>query len=270
MMLMNLEKSDAYLELLNKHFKTEGFEKHPKAMMTLLFQRAQDTILGKNFNKKRISQRKQKKLYNYILTYLQNCYGKWINISDFKVKNLDRIRFSCNLAYAYKNVLGVIYAPTGISARDILYTGHCLDRFEERANRDMLNSMIFYMDQIRHEKVNAADVLFILVDMSNFEYAFKDRFVFLSTHVGVLVLEDYDDLYIAKTFLSPEMADLTLQWYKPKLKPEEFYTLWSNYKLLREIIAVERETIKAPVFGIESLVENMKSEPKETDNESDD
>lgn len=269
-MIMNLEKADAYLELLNKHFKTEGFEKHPRAMMDLLFQRGKDAVLGKNFNKKRISQRKQAKLYEHILTKLQNCYGRWVNLSDFKVKD-DRIRFRCNLAYAYKNVLGVIYAPTNVStAKDILYTSHCFERFEERADERMLSSMYFYLEKSKNTRVNAADVLFIMVNMCNFEYAVKDRFCFLNTQLGVLVLEDYDDLFIAKTFLSPEMADLTLQWYKPKIDPKDIATTWLTYKTLREIMTIEKVPIKAPLFGIESLVQTMENQPEEAADELDD
>lgn len=270
MMIFNSEKSDQYLELLNKHFKTECFAKHPKVMLQLLFERATKEVLGSKINKKRVSKRNQVRLYEYILDNLQSCYGRWVNLTNFKAKTLDSIRFRCNLAYAYKNVLGVVYAPTGtFTAQDILYTGHSFERFEERADPELLAPMYYHLGKSQRAKVNAADVLFVLVDMCSFEYAIKDRFRFLNVQIGVLVLEDYDDLFIAKTFLAPKMADLSVQWYKPKFGDLGKLPVWGQYGALREIMELERTPVK-PVFGIESFINAMSGESQPEEKEAED
>ena len=49
----------AVLAMLNKHFRTATFEKHPKAMLTIIIDQAMDKVLGKKYSKQRISKRKQ-------------------------------------------------------------------------------------------------------------------------------------------------------------------------------------------------------------------
>jgi hypothetical protein len=208
------------LVLLNKHFKTVPFEKHPKAMLHLLFERGCHKVLGKDFRKQRISQRKQEKLYLYMIERLKSCYGKWVTISHFSEKN-GNIRFSCNLSLAFKNEKGILYkSMQNQSIEDLFFTSHIFERFEERLPVEQFIVVATFIKKYRKyhslAEIMSSDILFIFAGISHREYARYNEFIYLNIQIGVLVLEDFQDFFVVKTFLTYEMAKkLPLRWVAP-------------------------------------------------------
>jgi hypothetical protein len=249
--------SQKCLSLLNGHFKTYPFEKHPKAMLTILFQRGCDRILGKNFAKQRISKAKEKKLYQFINERLKACYGRWVMVDRFNIKNPYFVRFTCNLTVAFKNEWGNLYTSSSHrSLEDVFFTAHCFERVEERLPTDVfqqvsgavIRCMKFYPLAVP----TSADITFLFTEVSNREHARYNGFIYLNIRVGVLVLQDFGNLYVAKTFLSYEMAEtLNLRWVSPLFDdPEKAQYPYSFYRTMREVLDLDTAAILEPTSSL--------------------
>lgn len=206
------------LQLLKKYFKVTTFEKHPKAMMAIIFDRTMDNVLGKDFAKQRISKRKMKRIEEELKSALQSCYGRFINVSlRTRGASLYGIKFNTNFHHAYKTEFGTLYgAPGQFFCGQVFFTAHCFERFDERC--DLIYRQAFskaFVDRYKYEPTAADLVMLLTSTRENREYARKDKFYFLNIKMGFLVLEDFNELFVAKTFLTPDMLDTSLQWYKP-------------------------------------------------------
>lgn len=251
MIVGDIDKSKPCLDMLSKYIKVWPYEKHPRAMMAVYFERAANRVLGKNFSKERISQRKQTKLYKDVLEQLRGTYGKWINLMNWKVMPDLSIRFVTNVSLAFKTEFGPLYAPHSCyMARDVYYTGHCFERFEERADPDAYELARGPVERYIKAEPTAADVLMISADMSMGEYAEVNDAYYLNVGSGILVLDKYPEFFIAKTFLNPGMAIGTEDWKAPAVEGK---SMWRHFQSLRQLFQAEYNRIKAPLYDTDLL-----------------
>jgi hypothetical protein len=178
-----------------------------------------ESVLGKNFRKIRVSEHKKKKIKKLIFQKLKSKYGKYVYLHNFRIKNPQQCNFKTNLdtiftVPGYGFLYGCYYHK---ACGNIFLTQHCLERFEERVDK---NSLIGLTEVLRqaHEVDHPTDVDLIsaLIISCNFEYSRYESYLHLNIGVGILVLEDLGEVYIAKTFLSPSMCPPPgkYKWYR--------------------------------------------------------
>lgn len=249
------EEEQNYLELLQKHFPdVSTFEKHPDAMLNLIFTEVYEKILGPNYSKKRVSKRKEKIIKNKLIERMRNKYGRWINILSFEFKTPAYARYDTNFnrAYRIKN-MGILYgSPSQHLCGNIFLTSHSLERFEERLDPQCYAPITNELINLYKTEPTSADVLVALILTSNMEYALKDNFCYLNIRVGVLVLENLGDIFIAKTFLTDEMIADNLQWYLPLRKNKNI-----RLSSFVEFLELEKIKIERPIFLREEIAEML-------------
>lgn len=250
-------EEEKYLEILNKYFETETFEKHPDAMLNIMFTNTFDEVLGPNFFKSRISKRKEKKIKERLIKKLQSKYGRWINITNFKIKDIDHVRFLTNFNRVYKvKGLGILYGcPSERVCGGVFYTQHCLERFEERLDPVFYSPLALELKKSYGVEPTIADILVGMVMTSNFEYAQKDQFYYLNIRVGILVLKNFQDVFIVKTFLTPEMLQTPLEWFKPLLTQEQDHNPNNFFRSFSDMVNHESIKIQRPSFLLDEFEE---------------
>ena len=241
-----------HLELLQKHFdQVTTFENHPDVMLGLIWSRTFDEVCGKNFNKERVPKRKQKLIKEKLLLKLRNKYGRWINLTNLKFKGPHCVSYQTNFNRVYKvKDSGTLYGSPNLGiCGDIFLTSHCLERFEERVSSECYEPITEHLKQIYKSEPTSYDNMVGLILSSNKEYALKDGFCYLNIRVGVLVLENLGDVFIAKTFLTPKMLK-EMDWLQPLINDEVEIESFVNFLELDSI------KIREPIF----LKEEIKKE----------
>ena len=214
----NKEGEQVYLDLLNNHFETVTYEKYPDAMMNLIFSESRIHVLGKNYRKEKISQRKKKKIYTEIIKRMRAKYGKYVNITYFKMKGVTQIEFATNLDKVFVvpghgTLYGAQYhSPCG----NIFFTSHSLERFEERVDDDHYAWLKRAITDKDNAEPTTVDIISGMILASDMVYGRYQDFCHLYLPIGILVMEDFGDVFIAKTFLSPDMVK-PVKWYLPEM-----------------------------------------------------
>jgi len=114
--------------------------------------------------------------------------------------------------------------------------------------------------RLRRAEPTAADLLmFIVSGRWGYEYGKKENFYFLNVGVGFLVLEDYEEFFMAKTFLTAEMCDPQMPWYKPLLTEDQANYPSSNFKTVKEILDHDPIKITGPTF-LENIMKELVKE----------
>jgi len=212
------EQERIYHSLLSGHFKTVTLEKYNDAMMNLMFQQACDKVLGKNFSKNRISKRKEKKIKDYVANKIRKKYGKWVNLTNVKLKKNGQMAFRTNLDRTFivpdrGRLYGAYYHTI---SGNVFFTEHCLERFEERANMEFLDGIINAARRGLDAEPTAVDILSLLINYGPLDYGRNKDHLHISVLSGIIALEDLGDVFIAKTFLSENMIK-DIQWYRPEI-----------------------------------------------------
>jgi hypothetical protein len=245
------EEEQNYLELLQKHFPgVSTFEKHPDAMLNIIFTETYEKVLGPNYSKTRIGKRKEKQIKKILLERMRNKYGRWINILCFEFKNPGHARYDTNFnrVYRIKNV-GILYgSPSNYLCGNIFLTSHCLERFEERTSPCYYSPITNQLTELYKTEPTSADIIVALILNSNMEYALKDEFCYLNIRIGVLVIENLGDVFIAKTFLTDDMIANNLQWYLPLIEDSK-----KDINSFIEFLELETIKIKKPIFLLEEI-----------------
>ena len=220
---------------MNLHFKTVTYERYIDASLNCILTQARNEVLGKNFKKKRISKKKEKKIRELIDRKMRVKYGRYVTMRRFKIKDIGTTLFQSNLDIVftvpgYGKLYGCYYQK---SCGKGFLTEHCLKRFEERANPEFYQPIVDSLKKRLNIRPNMVDIISGLIMASMFEYGRSDDFFHLSVGVGVLVIEDLGDVFIAKTFLSPDIVETKeyIKWYKTEL-PDDF----GSFKSIHEVI----------------------------------
>lgn len=255
-LIRNKEEEQIYLDLLNNHFKAVTAEKHPDAMMNLIFRESFEKILGVSFAKKRISRRKGNAIRDLILQKLRKSYGRWISLTNFKIKNVDQCIFRTNFNRIYSvEGQGKLYgSPSNSISGGIFYTAHCLERFEERIPPYFYEPITEKLRKAFKAEPTSADSIFGLVLSCNQEYGVWKDFKYLNLFVGILVLEDLGDVFIAKTFLTPDMLYKDMKWYQPLTKDDD------KFHSFADLLKHECKKIEQPDFFINRLAKKYSPE----------
>jgi len=240
----NKEQEQVYLALLNEHFETVSFEPYNDAMMNLIFTNACDKILGKSFAKKRISLRKEKKIKDEVTRRVRNKYGRWVSLTHFKINNVNKtMYFNTNLDRVFTVAgQGKLYGSYYHSCcGNIFFTEHCLERFEERIGPILYDHLAKKLEESLNGPATSVDILSGMTLSGDLEYGRHENYYHLNANVGILVLEDFGDVFIAKTFLSPEMIK-PIKWYKPDIYNRDVITSFSG------VINCKCDRIENPTF----------------------
>jgi hypothetical protein len=237
------------LEILNKEFHARPVEKHPGALISMEFDAAAKRVLGPDFRKERLSQRKQKALRAELTRRLQLRYGRYVNIQSFEPKG-NGVQFECNLTRCYTTDQGRLYgSPEWCTCRDVFYTSHCFERFEERAHPDFVKFATDDWKKVYGNAPTAADLLLMMVNAGDHVHAPGGGVAFyLNVWYGALVMDVHDEFCVAKTFLTPDMLSLELDWFEPQYSMEEVKKRAGDFNSLLDILGTGGESCVWPNF----------------------
>lgn len=252
------ETEQVYLSLLNNYFKTITYEKHTDAMMNIIFTNARTKVLGKNFDKKRISRKKAKKIREEVSRVLRGKYGKWVSLSRFKIKSREVMLFATNLdkvftVPGYGKLYGAYYKSV---CGNIFFTSHSLQRFEERTDKESSASMSEMFKAQSDLDATSVDILCGLIFMSAFIHGRVGDYIHLALPTGILVLEDLGDVFIGKTFLAPGMIK-EVEWYRPIIDITTEYC--HNAKSFATVVNGDTKKSNTPLFvqNIKELIKGL-------------
>lgn len=245
------EEEKMYLDLLNHHFDAVTAEEYPDAIMNLIFREAYETVLGTYYRKQKVSKKKSQKIRDYVLNKLRRKYGRWINLTNFKIKDVDRCVFMTNFNRVYDvKGHGKLYgSPSQNICGNVFYTTHCLERFEERVPEYLYEPITKQLKKNYKADPTSADIIVALVVLSNKEFGVWKEFKYLNLDVGALVMEDLGDIFIAKTFLAPDMLNEEMRWYAPVVTKDDTFNSFAD------LLKHKSERIEKPDFLIDRLAE---------------
>jgi len=252
--LRDKEQEQVYHSLLNEHFETVSLEKYNDAMLNIILSEAREAVLGKKFDKRRISKRKEKKIKDLATDRIRKKYGKWVNLTSFKIKKNFSIQFNTNLDRVFTvsgkgKLYGAYYHRV---CGNIFFTEHCLSRFEEPGRNDMkiYGRIVEGLKDSLKADPTSVDILSMLIMAGPLDYGRKvdDSHIHLSIMSGILVMEDFGDVFIAKTFLSEEMIK-QVQWHRPKIEDREKITSFAS------VLQQPSEKIEKPLLYTDMLEE---------------
>lgn len=205
-------EQETLLKLLNENFKAVCLDKHINVTMKFLVREATEKVLGKDFKKAKVGVKKQLRIQEIALQQLRARYGNLINI---KIINLKRWHWATNLNYVFKTDKGRLYGT--FLYDDFFITSHCLDRWEERMNKDHYKYFKQFFKKRFYTDPTNLDTLMFTIELTH-QVGIKmsePNFRYLNINQGCIVLEILGGICIAKTFLSTEMVqeDRFIQWY---------------------------------------------------------
>lgn len=141
-------------------------------------------------------------------------YAKWITVD--LTPNKEGVAYTTNLSTIFKTTKGMWYGHHPGPLRQLFYSTHCLERFIERSKDSQYKHVIqCYFDRYGRapNPVEVIDYL-ILDNWQDLEFGLvPSTEVYLNIGIGILVLDSYDDVYCAKTFLLPSY-NVDASWYK--------------------------------------------------------
>jgi len=219
---MNSTCDDATWQILKAHFKfIKPVEEHANISLSYIFEETLTEVYGKK-NPEKYSKKKLEKIKVKIQEKLRKRYGKWITLSQLIWKRRKgNFQFVTNFNCTYRTRKGVLYGhyKTG-RLRQLFYTSHCLQRFEERVDEERYDNFKKIYKKVNGVYPIANDIIDFLVCCS-FQYGITKDYRYLNIYFGTLVVEVLKDVYIVKTFLLPEMHDnRKVDWYK--IVPNKF------------------------------------------------
>jgi hypothetical protein len=241
----NLHKiQNETLDILKKCFKTFAVERYPEVMIDSFFNESEKIYLNEN-KKLKISQKIIKKIFDDVDRKMKNHYGKWVSITQYDRKG----RFKTNINQVFKTDQGKLY--NFIDFKNMFFTSHSLERFEERVSNEKYKDIINIYKKI---KVNPSiiDVINVLLKVCS-QFSIDDNgFLYLNINFGILVVQSINqNVCIVKTFLSPEMNKSFLKWTFFKKEYDIFIDSKLNVDFLIDYKKDMAITFKNPVFELD-------------------
>jgi hypothetical protein len=238
------------LDTLRKYMNARPHEKYPDVMINYIVQKTFDEILGEDFAKERISRRKSEKIYALLTAKIRGYYGKWVNILNFKVKEHRRISFSTNFDRVYNTDRGRLFGISHYSPiwKNVLFTSHCLERFEERADFKKASPLIEVFKKNRKAEPTAADLLYSLILVNDYSYApVGEEEYYFDVGIGCVIMINYDNVSVVKTFLKPGTIK-NVTWLRPELTKDERSYPSRHFTCFREILKHNVKKIDMPAY----------------------
>ena len=230
------------LEMLNRHFRATPFEQYNDSVMSFLLTEARKKAMGAHQNAK-VGKKAESRIYDNFLEGLRSRYGRHINVSLFRFKKNGFYEYVCNLGLAYKTDQGMLFGvPMDKKVgSDVFYTAHAFDRFEERANPEYVRIVRKALQQGDRVVPTAADIIMFSLGSYDFQYAKEQGgpYYHLDIGLGSLLLEDFGEFYVAKTFLSPPMIEPKLKWMIPLRTEEQRMNPLTSFETLREVFDLD-------------------------------
>ena len=246
---MDDKTPDPIIETLSKFVKIKPKEKYPESVGKHMVFSSIDEILGKNFSKERISERKVKKIYDLILEKMRARYGSWVNLLDFKIKgDIRKISFSTNFEKIYNTEMGNLFGTANSSPiwQKVLFTSHSLERFEERAKNYSFTGIKKSFGRVCRAQPTSADILLTLIFYGDYDYApLAPTEYYLSVKIGACVMETFDDVTVVKTFVSPKMVK-NVTWFRPTLTDEQSRSPSKHFSSLKQILKNNYTKVSPP------------------------
>jgi hypothetical protein len=246
------QQPDHIIETLSKFVKIRPKEKYPESVGKHIVFSSIDEVLGKDYAKQRISERKIKKIYDLILTRMKARYGSWVNILDFRIRGpFNRITFSTNFEKIYNTEMGSLFGTANSSPiwRNVLFTTHCLERFEQRTLGRPLTHLKDNFKKVCKAEPTSADLLLYLIFLSDFKYGpVKPEEYYLNVRAGACIMESFDDVTVVKTFVTPNMVK-NVTWFQPDLTQEEETCPSKHFESLRQILHHHSKKVDPPDFS---------------------
>ena len=244
-MVFKREKMEEhYLEVLRTKYKVSPVEKYPDAMLKMFLDQALSKYVGNKNPKKRMIDRVSKYIQDKVRTH----YGRYASLTDFEIKH-GNVSFHTNFHLIFKVKddqynLGYLYGSNlNGPCEGILFTEHSLERFEERSIPVILDSLRSKLRDGRGTEPTTLEILSYIISMyPPIEYGRFQDIYYLNILTGILVLEKIEDVYIAKTYLLPEMLNTPVTWYH-LLDYIDPYELTAN-----EFFTTPSEEIEEPSF----------------------
>lgn len=215
-MAFEREKTEEhYLEVLRTKYRVIPAEKYPDVMIKMFLDQALSKYVGNKNPKKRMVDRVSK----YIQDKVRSHYGRYASLTDFEIKR-GSVSFHTNfhLIFKVKDVqhnLGYLYGSNLKGpCEGILFTEHSLERFEERSIPVILDSLRSKLKDGRGSEPTILEIISYIISVNPpMEYGRFQDIYYMNILTGILVLEKIEDVYIAKTYLSPEMLNTPVTWY---------------------------------------------------------
>lgn len=214
--------TDETFSILKAYFEdVEQVDKYPTAAITGIVKQSVDKVM-KHDNRERISKKKLQRIRDLILFKLRHRYGKWINLLNFKLKRNSTFEFETNFSTTYRTKKGLLYghAPES-SLRQMFFTAHSLQRFDERVKLTRYDDFRKKFKRQIGAYPTAADILYGLVlSSSQFGNDPEPNHRLINIHFGSLVVETFRNIFIVKTFITPDMVKRDVEWFE--LEPNQF------------------------------------------------
>lgn len=272
MSLLREERDEQYVSALSSKYTVLPVEKYPDAIINLIINRAYKKYVGN----KNVKQKMLGKVAIYVQDKIRSLYGKYAILQLFEEKNKE-LSYHTNLHLIFKvkdenHTLGLLY---GNQARGlcngILFTEHSLQRFEERALPSLYESEKVRTKRDINREPTPLDIMtFVLSTKPIDEFGRYEDLYYLNLHIGILVLEKVGELYIAKTFLTPDMLNTPVKWYQ--LIDDAFDSLHSfftsKYEEIESPKSLEKSDLKEHIRIFEILKDENIKKLRELDSKS--
>lgn len=206
--------NDETFSILKAYFgDVKLVDKYPLATITFFINESLDEVL-KNDQSTKISKRKIERVRQKVLDRLKGRYGKWINLLCFEQCRNDKIEFVTNFTSTYKTEKGIIYGHSPNSKlRQLFFTSHSLKRFDERIDEKRYHFFYNYFKRKVGVFPTSLDILSKLIICAN-QFGVERDFRYINVFLGALVVEAFRNIFIVKTFLTPDMLNSKINWFE--------------------------------------------------------
>lgn len=208
-------KSDSTFAILQALFPDiQSVDKHIEASVTFFFNEAYEKIYKKD-DFGRPSKRQMEKIRQYVIKSLRSRYGKWMTVRDLRWARRGGLSFKSNYCSTYKTSQGLLYGHSvDSSLREVFYTTHSLQRFEERMPEQLLEEIRKGFKLYRKYEPTTVDVFDHEIRNAR-DYGVDSDHRYLNIYFGALVIQTFRGVHIVKTFLTPEMLrDKDCRWLR--------------------------------------------------------
>jgi hypothetical protein len=213
MIIWEEEEFKGLCDVLKKELNAVPLDRHPMATLDELLRQAR---IREGRTVGRIRQREADRIVEWVNVELKKRYGKYVGINRYKIKD-NTLYFSPNIEGVFRTPGGYIYKTMMESFKRVFFTSHSITRFEERVQPTLIEFLRKKLSL--GMTATALDMLsFVFFDAveNGVEYAYEigpDKCLYINARIGILVFNRFKDIFVAKTFLTPDMIDNNLKWF---------------------------------------------------------